>query len=64
MTSLLIIIVSIQIILYVILIYSLDKMVKTQLKNHSNIVKLNQKQYEEYMNWRIKVRDLLTKDDK
>ena len=64
MTTLLIIIVSIQIILYLILLYSLRKMTKNHIINTDKLIKENKLNYQEYMERRTKVRDLLTKENK
>ena len=64
MTTLLTIIVSIQIILYLMLLYWLKEMIDNSIKNHKKIIETNQSQYKEYMERRTKVRDLLTKENK
>jgi len=63
MTNLLIIIVSIQIILYIIMLWSIYKNNKNTIYKHNTLLDQNKALYKEYKEWREKVRDLLTKKE-
>ena len=63
MTTLLIIIVLIQIILYIIMLWSIYKNNKNTIYKHNTRLDQNKCQYKEYMKRRTKVRDLLTKKE-
>lgn len=60
--TILIILIVIQIILYIILLSNISGIVDNQVKVWKEYKDKNKAQYEEYLEWRNKVWDLLTKN--